>query len=438
MKRTLIISGIVALFIIISLIVFNRLLSKKGEVSVFAEVKEGLFEIAISNSGELLAESSFDIKGPEIQQTQNQGGGPRGGGGGHDHMRIMSFKIQDIVPEGTIVKKGDYIAQLDRTEYENTLKDALQNLTTLQANLEMKILDTAVTMTDLRDDIKNQIYVVEEARIALAESRYEPPAAIRQAEINLNKAERALEQLKKNYNLRLAQSLSDIKQTKLALANGQELVKSLQDFLAQFTITAPSEGIVIYKQEWNGSKRKAGSQINPFDRVVATLPDLDTMLSKTYVSEIEVNKVAIGQDVIVTIDALPGKSFKGKVTSVANVGEVLPNSDAKMFEVLIRIDNSDKILRPAMTSWNRIITKTFDNVIFIPTECVYTGADSITFVYKKNKTRQIVVLGEMNEKNVIVKQGLEPGTSIYVVPPEESADFRLVGENLIAAIRENR
>ena len=337
-----------------------------------------------------------------------------------------------------MVKKGDYIAQLDRTEYDNTLKDAMENLTTLQANLEMKVLDTAVTLTDLRDEIKNQIYVVEEARITLAESKYEPPATIRKAEINLNKAERGLEQLKKNYNLRRAQALADIKQTKQALSDGQALVKALQDFLAQFTIRAPADGIVLYKQEWNGTKRKAGSQVNPFDRVVATLPDLDSILSKTYVNEIEVSKVAVDQDVVITVDALPGKSFKGKVISVANVGEVLPNSDAKMFEVMIRIFNSEKILRPAMTSWNRIITKTFDNAIFIPTECVYTGADSIPFVYKKNKTRQIVILGDMNEKNVIVKQGLEPGTSIFVVPPENSADFRLVGESLIAEIRENK
>ena len=136
-------------------------------------------------------------------------------------MRIQSFKIQDIVPEGTIVKKGDYIAQLDRTDYDNTLKDELQNLTTLQANLEMKILDTAVTLTDLRDGIRNQKYVVEQAKITLAESKYEPPATIRQAEISLNKAERGLEQLKKSYDLRRAQSLSDIKQTKLSLTNGK-------------------------------------------------------------------------------------------------------------------------------------------------------------------------------------------------------------------------
>jgi multidrug efflux pump subunit AcrA (membrane-fusion protein) len=313
------------------------------------------------------------------------------------------------------------------------LKDGLENLTTLQANLEMKILDTTVNLTDLRDEIKNQQYVVEEAEITLAESRYEPPATIRQAEISLNKAQRGLEQMKKSYNLRRAQSLSDIKQTKQALNDGTNLVSALKEFLAQFTITAPSEGIVLYKQEWNGTKRKAGSTVNPFDRVVATLPDLTSMISKTYVNEIEVAKVNNGQKVTITIDALPGKAFAGVVTNVANVGEVLPNSDAKMFEVLIKIDGTDNTLRPAMTTWNRIITKSIDNAVYIPTECVYTGADSITFVYKKNKTRQIVVLGEMNEKNVIVKQGLEPGTSLYIVPPEESEDFKLVGENLLTA-----
>lgn len=435
MKRTLIISGVVVLAVILGLIIFNRLISRKNEVNVFTEVKEGLFEITVSAAGELMAENSFDIMGPEIQESESQRGS-RSGRGGHDRMRIMSFKIQDIVPEGTMVKKGDYVAQIDRTDYDNTLKDELENLTTLQANLEMKILDTAVTLTDLRDDIKNQIYVVEEAKITLAESKYEPPATIRQAEINLDKAERGLDQLKKNYNLRRAQALADINQTKQELINGQELVKTLQDFLAQFTITAPSDGIIIYKQEWNGTKRKAGSTVNPFDRVIATLPDLSSMISKTYVNEIEVSKIENGQVVVITIDALPGKSYTGRVTSVANVGEVLPNSDAKMFEVLIKIDNSDNTLRPAMTSWNRIVIKTIDNAIYIPTECVYTSADSIQFVYKKNKTRQVVILGYMNEKNVVVEEGLEPGTSIYIVPPENSSDFRLVGENLLAEIRQ--
>ena len=132
----------------------------------------------------------------------------------------------------------------------------------------------------------------------------------------------------------------------------------------------------------------------------------------------------------------PEKTYTGNVTSIANIGEQLPNSDAKMFEVQIKVDGSDPALRPTMTTGNKIIIKTFNDAVFIPTECVQTGPDSIPFVYKKNKTKQIVILGESNEKHVIVKQGLEPGSDIYLTIPAEPEKFRLVGENLIPIIKE--
>lgn len=426
MKRTLIITGIIAAIIVIGLVVFNKLLSKKGKESTFAEVMRGTFEITVSNSGEIEAEKSVDIKGPEILSSS------QGGGGGHGGMRMRNFKISDIVPEGTMVREGDYIAQLDRTEYANSLKDAKESLATLKSNYEMAILDTAVTLTQLRDAIKNQIIAVEEAEIKLAESKYEPPATIRSAEIALNKQQRALEQRRKDYDLQHAKALVNIKNKRRLYTEGAELDKNLEEFLAKFTITAPTPGIVLYKEEFNGEKRKTGSNVNPFDRIVATLPDLSSMISRTYVSEIEVNKVKIGQKVIVTIDALPKRAWSGVVSSVANIGEQLENSDAKMFEVLIRLEGNNTDLRPAMTTFNKIIINSYDNAVYIPTECVQTGSDGIPYVFKRNKTRQIVVLGEMNEKNVIVKKGLEPGTSLYIIPPEEPTKYKLVGQELLS------
>lgn len=457
MKKTLIIAGIVTA--IIALIVFNRMISKKDVTNVYAEAKKGTFEITVTNAGELMAEQSQDVKGPALGQSDehgnNQGGnqgrggqgggGNRGGGGGGggnrmggSDMRAMDFKIQDIVPEGTIVKQGDYIAQLDRSSYDNTLKDELDNLTTMQNDVNMKILDTAMTLTSLRDDIKNQKYQVEEASITLDQSKFEPPATIRQAELNLNKQKRALDQLVKSYTLRKLQTIADINHQKMHLERQERLVQDLQDFLAKFTIRAPSDGMVIYKKDRNGTKRKAGSNVNAFDRTVATLPDLSTLISKVYVNEIDVSKVLPGQKVNITVDAFPQKTYFGSVASVANIGEQLPNSDAKMFEVLIKIDNLDANLRPAMTTWNKILIKSVDNAVFIPLECVQAGADSIPFVYKKNKTRQIVRLGDQNDKNVIVKEGLEPGTEVYLIAPEESGSFKLVGQNLIPLIKEGR
>ena len=428
MKRILIISGVVAA--IIALIVFNKLTSKNKVFNAFAEVKKGLFEITVTNSGELIAEKSLDIKGPEIGQGQ---GGHNAGRGGDMH--AMDLKIQDIIPEGTIVKEGDYIAQLERTSYDNTLKDEIENLKTQQTNLEMKILDTAVVLTNLRDDIKNQKFVVEEAEITLAQSKYEPPATIRQAEISLDKAKRALEQKRKSYTLRVAQTFAEIEHQELHVSRGTRLVNDLQTFLGKFTIIAPSDGMVIYKKERNGSKRKAGSTVNPFDRVIATLPDLSSMISKVFVNEIEISKVKPGQKVNINVDAFPEKTFTGSVLSIANIGEQLPNSDSKMFEVQIKVDGSDPSLRPSMTTGNKIIIKTYSDAVFIPTESVQTGADSIPFVYEKNKTKQIVVLGESNEKYIIVEKGLDPGTIIYLTSPEEPEKFRLVGEELVSHLK---
>ena len=445
MKKALIITGIVAA--IVALIVFNKIISKKDVINTYTEVKRGLFEVTVTNAGELEAEKSLDVLGPEMGQnseenegrsgSQNRGGGPGGGGGMRmgTNMRAMDFKIQDIVPEGTIVKKGDYIAQLDRSSYDNTLKDEEDNLTTIKNNVDMKILDTAVTLTSLRDDIKNQTYQVEEAEINLDQSKYEPPATIHRAELTLDKEHRSLEQLKKNYLLVKKQTVVDISNQKYQLARQERLVKDIQDFLSKFTIRAPAEGMVIYKKDRSGSKRTAGSSVNMFDRIIATLPDLSTLISKVYVNEIDVAKVKLGQKVRITIDAFPDKVYMGKVISIANIGEVLPNSDAKMFEVLISIDDLDSTLRPAMTTWNKIIINTIDNALYVPLDCVQAGPDSIPYVIKKNKTRQIVKLGMQNDKNVIVEEGLDEGTPIYLIPPVESAKYKLVGENLIPSIK---
>jgi hypothetical protein len=194
--------------------------------------------------------------------------------------------------------------------------------------------------------------------------------------------------------------------------------------------------MIIYKRDRLGAKRKVGSSVSPWDNVVATLPDMSSMLSKTYVNEIDVSKVKPGQKVEIMVDAFPEKSYTGAVTSVANIGEQLPNADAKVFEVLIDVNESDPILRPSMTTGNKIITKTITDVIYIPLESVQAGADSIPFVYQKNGTRQVVVLGESNENNVVIDKGLEPGVQVYLSTPEKPESFKLVGQELISVIKE--
>lgn len=422
MKKTFVITGIIVVSAFLVLYILNRVTSKRNQTELFAEVQKGQFEISVSSAGELIAEKSVDIKGPEFAQGRD--------------IRSANIKIQDLITEGTLVKEGDYIATLDRTELNNNLKDALETLTKLQTALEVKLLDTAVVHNDRRDQIRNQTFAVEEAAMTLRNSKYEPPTTIRQAEIAYDKAKRVLEQLERSYTRRLAQSRVDVQSQNYLVSRVSRRVKDLQEVLAGFTITAPASGMVIYKKEWNGSKRKVGSSINPFDRVVATLPDLTSMLSKTYVNEIDVSKMKQGQKADITIDAFRQKKYSGTVTFVANIGEKLLNTNDKVFEVQIKLDGSDPALRPSMTTGNKINVKTLKDAVFIPIECVQAGVDSIPFVYTKKGVKQVVLLGESNEKHVLIEKGLEAGTMVYTNNPENIEKFRLKGQELIPVIKE--
>ena len=423
MKKSVIITSAFVVVAIIVAIVIGRVSSKKDLVNLFAEAKKGSFDIIVTTTGELQAEKSTDIIGPDFSQSRN--------------IRAMDIKITDLVPEGTEVKSGDYVATLDRTSFDNSLKDELEKLTTAETNLEVKILDTAVTLSNLRDNIKNLRFSVEEADITLQQSKYEPPTTIRQAEISLDKANRSLEQSIRGYSLKVEQARSDMRTMKTNLTEEKQRVADLHTVLSKFIITAPSSGMVIYKRDRSGSKRKVGSSISPWDNVVATLPDMSSMISKTYVNEIDVSKVKTDQKVEILVDAFPEKKYTGVVTNVANIGEQLPNADAKVFEVQIKVDQSDLILRPSMTTGNKIITKTIDNVTYLPLESVQAGTDSIPFVYLKNGSKQIVVLGESNENNVIVEKGLEPGTIVYLNTPANPEKFsKMLGQDLILVIKE--
>jgi multidrug efflux pump subunit AcrA (membrane-fusion protein) len=357
-----------------------------------------------------------DIKAPEIAVGRD--------------FHASELKISDLIPEGTEVREGDYIATIDKTQLDNTLKDERERLSTFLTNLEMKKLDSAVVLTGLRDAIKNQRHTVEEAEITLKNSKFEPPTTIRQAEIDLDRQKRVLEQKQRGYALRVAKAKRDIANQAMWYNRIDRRVQSLEEVLAGFVIKAPAPGMVVYKKDRRGNKIKTGSSINPFERVVATLPDLSVMLSKTYVSEIEIRRVVPGQEVQINVDAFPDKSFKGKVSTVANIGEKLPNSDSKVFEVNIRIDGFDPDLRPSMTTGNKIVIKTIKDVVYIPTECIHAGPDGIPFVYTKHKTRQVVVPGDANEKYIVIEQGLKPDQLVYVIQPENADNFRLEGEEL--------
>lgn len=414
-KKSLIGAGAIVAVLLLFFLVRQKANSSTNEVVM--PVKRGVFKVEIETTGELEAKNSVKILGPTRLRE----------------FEIWQVVIQNIVDEGTVVKKGDWVASLDPSTFQTKFSAKQIELEKENAKFIQTQLDTTLVLREARDQLINLKYAVEEKRIVLEQSKFEPPATIKQAQIDVEKANREFEQARENYKIKQRQNAEKMREQSAVFRKVQDEFNNMNAVMAAFTINAPEPGMVIYTKGWDGKPIKAGSQIQMWDPTVATLPDLTKMMSKTYVNEVDVRKVQAGQKVEVGLDAYPDKKLTGVVARVANVGEQRPNSDSKVFEVAVEIDGTDATLRPSMTTSNRIIAKSIDNALYVPLESLHSHADSVTYVYKRKgvkASKQEVSIGDANNNDVIIVTGLAESDQVYLSVPAgmEDAEISLLKE----------
>lgn len=374
------------------------------ENSLLGQVKRGDFRVTVTTSGELRAPKFVQVTLPQaIQQAQV----------------YQQLKISTLVPEGTIVKEGDLVAEIDRTPVANKHTEVSLALQKAEAQYEQAMLDSTMKLGKAREDMKTMELTMEEKRIAKEQAVFEAPSVKRQAELDYEKSQRAMAQAKVDYKTQTEQAQAKMREVGADRDRQKNLQKIIMDVMQGLTITAPSPGMVIYVKEWSGKKKTTGSQVGPWEPAVATLPDLSIMESLTYVNEIDVRKLRVGQPVSVTLDSDPSKQLIGTIKQVANVGEQRPNSDAKVFEVVVNIEKPDTALRPGMTTGNEVETQSLKDVLFIPLDALVVE-DGIPIVFRQDGNRVIkqeVATGAMNDDEVVIVKGLEEGQTVLLSPP---------------------
>jgi multidrug efflux pump subunit AcrA (membrane-fusion protein) len=416
-KKLLIIISVAVLLLII---LFFSLRSKSNEELITCKVKRGSIEVKVHTSGQLQSENSENILLPSVLSSQN--------------VRVYEIKITDLIEEGSVVDSGQYIATLDHKVIEEVLTQARLDLEAALVVVEDAKLDSNLNLSNYRDLITNSQADVEERKIVLAESVYESPSVIKRAEMDLSKAERKLEQDIKGLAMRQRQLNSQMERRNIDFRLKQKRVEDLMKLYDALIIKAPKPGMVIYARDRFGIKIQVGSVLTPWSPIIATLPDMTKMISETYINEIDIAKIKIGQKVTLSIDAFPDKVLNGEVISVANIGQPMPKSDSKVFLVNIRVFGSDPDLKPAMTTGNLIQTGVYSDKLYVPSEAVFE-TDSTKFVYlnKKNIVRQLVDTGEENEDYVIINKGVAEGDELLLSEPEKTEDIETKGWDIYEA-----
>lgn len=407
------------------------LIFSKGKTPANAEsalrytVKKSVFYMKVTATGELSAKRSVKIRAPQ----------------GMNAADIWETTITDLIPEGALVREGDYVAALDRTELANKMSSIQSEIDKIQTQFDQARIDTAIELRALRDDLVNLDFSKKEKNLLLDQSRYEPQSVIQSARLDLERVERDQKQVERKYELKQEQAIAKMREINALLKQNQQKLNILAKLSSEFSIHAPKSGMVIYARTWNG-KREPGSRISTWDPVVAELPDLTDMISKTYVNEVDISKVQAGQDVTIKVDAFPDRQYTGKVIKVANIGEQIRGYDAKVFEVIIQVNESDSILRPAMTTGNEILAGAYPDKLFIPVEALHS--DSVAYVYKEERdgkvVRQEVITGLSNDDQIIIECGLEENDVVLLNPPPQGNDlpFVPIAPNVKAAIRKEQ
>lgn len=408
MKRTLLISAIAV--IVISGYFLTRSSSTTTSRVITTEVNKGPFKIFVNATGELKAKRSVKVRGPQSMQS----------------VGIYQTTISNIIPEGTMVKKGTFVADLDKTEIANKMSEVQTEIEKVQTQLAQAKIDTAIVMKEIRDQIANLEFSMQQERLEIEKNKFEPQMIIEESRLKLQKSERDFAQLQDKLELKKIQSEAKIEEIDANLRQQSNKMSRYQQVAQGFRVTAPEDGMLIYERTYSG-KKGPGSRVSAWDPVVAELPDLSEFISMIYVNEVDISKVKKGQDVRVKVDAFPEKVFEGIVNDVANIGQQLRNQDAKVFEVTVEVFEADSILRPAMTTSNEVLVYDYEDVMSIPLEG-YQKNDSIEFVVIKRGNEFVkkeVIAHVANSDEIIIAAGLDLDDVVCLTFPDNIAELEI-------------
>ncbi|GAB4229798.1 MAG: efflux RND transporter periplasmic adaptor subunit [Deltaproteobacteria bacterium] len=244
----------------------------------------------------------------------------------------VSGTLQQIfVDFNSRVRKGQVIARIDPRLLDAAVVQARAGVENAKASLEraqVTVIDTERTYRRNRELVKDGF--VAQADVDSSQTAWE------QAQAQKKSAEAALKQ---------AEGSLRVAETNLEYA----------------TIRSPVDGIVISRNVDVGQTVAASFQT---PTLFSIAQDLTKMQVDTNVDESDIGRAALGQAATFTVDAWPGKTFRGTVTQVRNSPIVTQN--VVTYNVVVRVDNRDLLLKPGMTANVSIEVKKFEGVLKIP------------------------------------------------------------------------
>jgi HlyD family secretion protein len=385
-------------------------------------VTKGDFEIYVTESGSVSAKNSFMVTAPRVYSGGN-------------------LQIVYLAPEGTIAQEGDVLVSFDPSNALKRINDKQTELKTALADLAKLRAQQSADEAQAETEYESAKLNFELAKIAREKMQFEPEARKREAEIEFERAKLTFDQARLNVKNKSIVRKSELGNLQLRIEQIRSDIAESKKEMEQLTVKAPISGLIVYENNWSTGRKIAKGDQPWAGMPLISLPDLSDMQTEVSVNEMDISKVRKDQKVLVSPDAFPEKTFHGTISSVSQIGRQKgQGSNVKVFDIVVDLAGTDEVLKPGITTTNRIVVDHLEDVVFVPLISI-VEEESNTVVFVGNGSsfeKRAVELGARNDNYVVVTSGLQPGESVALRNPDMELDgFEEAGRQQAATSTSN-
>ena len=333
---------------------------------------------------------------------------------------ISTSTITFLAPEGKTIRQGEPLVEFDASSLLSQMAEQQRSVEESGLNIEKKIKDLEAQRAGLLNTVAQA-----EGSLKIAKLNADIPMDLQpantflkyqteyeKAKLSLDKAKEQLANFEASYD-------SQLTLVKIQKSQAELTLKRMEGDLALLSVKAPQDGVVIYGDNWQNNRRyQVGDTAFPGMPVI-TLPDLSAMQVTGFVYDTELQFLTVGMPCEIHLDAVPGKSWRGKVQSLTSVATRKGFATTqKVFKTVIRLDSVDlESMKPGMTARAEFVLSMASGVTVVPRQNLGLDVQGRYYVLKdagpKNPPAlEYVKIGVFGDQMVQILSGVEAGDKI--------------------------
>jgi HlyD family secretion protein len=320
---------------------------------------------------------------------------------------------------GDVVAAGQVLAELDREQLEANLAQDDADLLAAEARVaaaQARLAEARVRVADPEPEfLRRELARLDELRgrgdVSVRE-RDEAARLLSSAEFRVKLVEASLPIL-----------AADITEAEAGLAAARASVERSQTSLREATIRSPVDGVVLTRDKEVGDGVSSILTAGGNATQLMTLGDLSQMHVEARVDEVDLGRIQVGMDALVTVDAHRGKTLTGGVRRIAPAGSIDDNGIVT-FEVEVTIDDPEHLLKPDMTAEAKLVIARRDGVASLPQTALVLkpdggwAVDRVTGADRSARVERVdVELGLSDGLMTEIRSGLAVGDRVLLPPP---------------------